>query len=288
MLTTDIDLNGSVDNQWIPIGAGPSSDSYKYFDGVFEYCIANVDVASTSVSAGIAAFGNPTVRYSANLGDINGKNGVGGIIGMNGHVESCYNMGNISAEDVVGGIAGRSTDVKNSYNVGGISYFESATHKGAIVGYKTSGSIVNCYYLEGCIAESNEYGEPKSAEFMRSQEFVNLLNSDLTIWKMDTENINNGYPIIDEDYLGVFDNFVENTDLVVLYPNPATDYMHIMGDVTSYEIYDIVGKCVRNEYRQNVSANLEEIDLNNLQSGIYMIRLFVQNGNFVTKKIVKK
>lgn len=354
LLTTDIDLNGSVDNQWIPIGAGPSADSHKYFDGVFdgdfheitglyidnenpindnnsmwvssyagfftelgnnaviknlylegsitsgrnvagfagsskgvfEYCVSNVDVVSTSTtypSAGIAAYGNPTVRFSANLGNIKGKNVVGGIIGLNGTVENCYNVGDIEGMEAVGGIAGRSIKIKNCYNVGAIVYDEGANYKGGIVGNKPSGgTVTNCYYLEGCIAESNNFGEPKSAEFMRSQDFVNLLNNDITIWTMDTENINDGYPIFDEEYMNVSE-IVENTEMVVVYPNPVIDYVYVVGDVTSCDIYDLVGKCVK-----TISTNMEEIRVTDLNTGIYMMRFLTKNGNIVTKKIVKQ
>ncbi len=354
LLTTDIDLNGNADNQWIPIGAGPSTESHKYFDGVFdggfheitglyidsnnavndnnsmwvsdyvgffaelganaqvknlylegliisirksggfsgkngifEYCISDVDIKTSgtqSASAGIAAYGNPTVRFSANLGDIKGKNGVGGIIGMNGHVESCYNMGNITGENVVGGIAGRCADIKNSYNVGEISYFETTNYKGAIVGNKPSGSgIINCHYLEGCIDETNEYGEPQTAEFMRSEAFVSLLNNETDVWVYDEENTNDGYPVFGNVQFGVEEVITEFPDMVMVYPNPVVDNVYVVGDVASCEIYDLVGKCVL-----SVSKNMEEIRVNDLPSGIYMMRFMTNNGSVVTKKIIKK
>lgn len=352
-LTTDIDLDGGVDNQWIPIGAGPSASSHKYFDGVFdggfhkitglyidnenpvsdnnsiwvssyaglftelknngviknlylegsvtsdrksggftgssngvfEYCIANVNVFSTTASsAGIAALGTPTVRYSANLGNVKGKQGVGGIVGMNGHIESCYNMGNIAAEDYVGGIAGRSNDIKNSYNAGDVDYVLGASHIGGIVGNKSSGVHVdNCYYLEGCIDESNDLGEPKTAEFMRSREFVDILNSDTDVWAYDEENINDGYPVFGNTQFGIEEILTEFPDMVTVYPNPVVDKVYVVGDVTSCEIYDLVGRRVKSVY-----TNIEEIRVTDLQSGIYIIQFLMKNGNKVTKKIVKK
>lgn len=356
LLTTDIDLGGNADNQWIPIGAGPSVAGDKYFngvfdggfheitglyidsnnavndnnskwwvsdyvgfftelgtnavvknlylegsivcvrnikvggfsgkDGIFEYCTSNVNIETSQSmnTAGIAAFGNPKVRFSANLGNIKGRTYVGGIISINGTVENCYNVGNIEGVNAIGGIAGASNKIKNCYNVGNIVYDEGAKYKGAIVGRKSSGAnnIDNCYYLEGCIAESNEYGEPKSAEFMRSQDFVNLLNNDITIWTMDTENINDGYPIFDEEYMNVSE-ITENTDMVVVYPNPVIDNVYVVGDVISCAIYDLVGKCVK-----PVWTNVDKISVTDLNPGIYMMRFITNNGNVVTKKIVKK
>lgn len=353
LLTTDIDLNGSVDNQWIPIGAGPSVDYHKYFDGVFdggfhkitglyidnenpisdnnsmwvssyagfftelgnnaviknlylegsvatgrkaggfagtsngdfEYCVSNVDVVSTSGSAaGMASIGNPTVRYCANLGDIKGKNGTGGLIGMNGQVENGYNIGNIEAEDVVGGIAGRSTLIKNSYNVGKINHAANANNKGAIIGNKPSGATVsNCHYLEGCIAESNDYGEPHSAEFMRSEDFVSMLNNETNVWVMDDDNSNGGYPVLGNTPFGVDEILFDFQDVVMLYPNPVVDYVCVAGDVVSCEVYDLVGKRIK-----TISTNINKIAVSDLPSGIYMMRFLMKNGNAVTKKIVKK
>ena len=352
LLTTDIELNGSADNQWIPIGAGPSVDSHKYFEGVFdggfhsitgiyidadnpinnnsdmwvssyagfftelganavvknrylegsvtsgrkaggfagssygvfEYCVSNVNVESTAqTAAGIVSWGNATVKFCANLGNIRGKNGAGGIVAWNGTVENCYNKGNIEAEDYIGGIAGRSMRIKNCYNIGDVLYSSNATHVGAIVGIKPSGgSIDNCYYLDGCIASTNEYGVPETADFMRSQEFVNMLNNGITIWAMDTENVNDGYPVFDETFMDVSE-IAENTDMVVVYPNPVVDNVYVVGDVASCEIYDLVGKRVT-----GVTFDIDKIVVTDLPSGIYMMRFVTNNGNVVTKKIIKK
>ena len=352
LLTTDIDLNGNADNQWIPIGAGPSTTAHKYFEGVFdggfhkitgiyidnnnavsdnnsiwvstyvgffaelgldavvknlylegsivnskisggfsgkngnfEYCISDVDIeSSNNASAGIAAFGSPCATNCANLGNITGKNGVGGIAGMNGVLENCYNIGTIKGEKMVGGIAGRGYQLKNCYNIGEVSYYENSTNVGAIVGNKPSGgSVTNCHYLEGCIAEPNEYGEPQTAEFMRSHEFVNILNNETNVWVYDEDNTNDGYPVFGNTQFGVDEIITDFPNMVTVYPNPVVDKVYVVGDVTSCEIYDLVGKRVK-----SISTNMEEIRVSDLQSGIYMMQFLTKNGNVVTKKIVKQ
>lgn len=53
-------------------------------------------------------------------------------------------------------------------------------------------------------------------------------------------------------------------------------------EIESYEVFDIYGHsifCVNNVYK-----NMEEISINNLESGIYIIRLFVHDGNCITRK----
>lgn len=352
LLTTDINLNGSPDNQWIPIGAGPSASGSKYFNGVidggfhkisgfyidndnaigdknsmwessfaaffvqlgnnatvknlylegsvtndmksagfsgkngiFEYCVADVDVESDkSIVAGFVAMGNPTIEFSANLGDIKGYQGVGGFIGMNGIVRNCYNTGKIEGDDAVGGIAGRSTEIVNCYNVGEIVCGNGTNKKGGIVGFfHSSGNVTNCYYLESCMDGSNGYGEPKTAGFMRSRDFVDLLNNDTNVWVMDEKFTNDGYPVFGNVEFGINENFFDNTDLVVVFPNPAADYINVLGDALSCEIYDMVGRRVK-----TVSGNIDNISVTDLNTGVYMIRFTMRNGSVVTKKIVKK
>lgn len=352
LLTTDINLNGSPDNQWIPIGAGPSASGSKYFNGVidggfhkisgfyidndnaigdknsmwessfaaffvqlgnnatvknlylegsvtndmksagfsgkngiFEYCVADVDVESDkSTVAGFVAMGNPTIEFSANLGDIKGYQGVGGFIGMNGIVRNCYNTGKIEGDDAVGGIAGRSTEIVNCYNVGEIVCGNGTNKKGGIVGFfPSSGNVTNCYYLESCMDGSNGYGEPKTAGFMRSRDFVDLLNNDTNVWVMDEKFTNDGYPVFGNVEFGINENFFDNTDLVVVFPNPAADYINVLGDALSCEIYDMVGRRVK-----TVSGNIDNISVTDLNTGVYMIRFTMRNGSVVTKKIVKK
>ena len=352
LLTTDINLNGSPDNQWIPIGAVPSASGSKYFNGVidggfhkisgfyidndnaigdknsmwessfaaffvqlgnnatvknlylegsvtndmksagfsgkngiFEYCVADVDVESDkSIVAGFVAMGNPTIEFSANLGDIKGYQGVGGFIGMNGIVRNCYNTGKIEGDDAVGGIAGRSTEIVNCYNVGEIVCGNGTNKKGGIVGFfPSSGNVTNCYYLESCMDGSNGYGEPKTAGFMRSRDFVDLLNNDTNVWVMDEKFTNDGYPVFGNVEFGINENFFDNTDLVVVFPNPAADYINVLGDALSCEIYDMVGRRVK-----TVSGNIDNISVTDLNTGVYMIRFTMRNGSVVTKKIVKK
>ena len=57
-------------------------------------------------------------------------------------------------------------------------------------------------------------------------------------------------------------------------------------EIVRYEVYDLMGRLIYTE--KSVWKNVEEIRVTDLESGVYLIRLFVQNGNVVTKKIVKK
>ena len=56
--------------------------------------------------------------------------------------------------------------------------------------------------------------------------------------------------------------------------------------VESYEVFDIFGRPVLSE--KNVWKNMEEIPVTDLQTGIYIMRFFMQDGNVVTNKFLKK
>ena len=57
-------------------------------------------------------------------------------------------------------------------------------------------------------------------------------------------------------------------------------------DIVAFEIYDILGRPIFNQ--KGVWKNVEEIRVTDLESGVYMMRIFTQNGNVVTKKFIKK
>lgn len=88
---------------------------------------------------------------------------------------------------------------------------------------------------------------------------------------------------IDAFFSGVDEINVENQ--YMLFPNPATDFVYVKGDYVAYEIYDIMGHRVLSE--KNISTNMEEICITNLESGIYMIRFLTKNDKIVTKKFIK-
>ena len=66
LLTTDIDLGGNADNQWIPIGAGPSTDSHKLFDGVFDGGFHSITGIYIDADNAVNADGTPNTAHSLN------------------------------------------------------------------------------------------------------------------------------------------------------------------------------------------------------------------------------
>ena len=76
-------------------------------------------------------------------------------------------------------------------------------------------------------------------------------------------------------------NSMINTTLSV-YPNPATDVLNIsLSNGTSIEtvnIYNVSGKLVN-----NTKLNGNQIDISQLNNGVYMVEVLTANGTFKTK-----
>jgi len=68
---------------------------------------------------------------------------------------------------------------------------------------------------------------------------------------------------------------------ITVYPNPAKDVVYVKGELTGYELYDLVGNKL-----EQVVGNMEEIRVSDLSSGVYIIRLHTKNGKALTKKII--
>jgi len=78
--------------------------------------------------------------------------------------------------------------------------------------------------------------------------------------------------------LGIDDQYLTN---ISIYPNPTNDKLFIQGlsDATKVSIYNVLGKLVLS---QTIS---KEIDVNNLQSGIYIIKITDEQKEIVRKFI---
>ena len=160
-LTANIDLNGSEDNQWTPIG----TDANRYngsFDGQ-GYTIKNLFFKQEVENIGLFGFSNnnaiiKNVRVEGFIDITNpdgnndaGKNRtVGGIVGfaVGSTIINCSFSGSVASYSHVGGIVGwanNSVKVVNCYNEGIVTvYSHSLQEMGGIVG-KGSAVCINCY-----------------------------------------------------------------------------------------------------------------------------------------------
>jgi hypothetical protein len=83
---------------------------------------------------------------------------------------------------------------------------------------------------------------------------------------------------------------VKSQEDVVLYPNPATNELNVVyaanADIKNIAVYNIIGKAL---IVYKVSGNSANLNLENIPSGIYFVRLMNSHGEVVvTKKFTKQ
>ncbi|MBS7230258.1 T9SS type A sorting domain-containing protein [Flavobacterium psychroterrae] len=100
-----------------------------------------------------------------------------------------------------------------------------------------------------------------------------------TIAKKDTANL--FYIKTTYSTLGLNDNF--ESQKLILYPNPVTNQLYISSEnIQKVEIYNVLGALLK-----TIEKETESIDLSNLTTGNYIVRVTTEKGSF-TKKIIKK
>lgn len=79
------------------------------------------------------------------------------------------------------------------------------------------------------------------------------------------------------------DKFLFNRS-IKMYPNPVGDVLVIESSIPIIEIqiYSLLGHLIK-----RINSNFENIRLGDLNTGVYMIKIY-SNNNSVTKKLIKK
>ncbi len=150
-LMRDINLNGSADDQWTPIGG----DLNRY-GGTFDGC--GYEVSGLYIDngdlyyQGLFGFVNgATISNLGVAGSVTGNQPVGGVVGSANSttVVNCYNKAAVTGSFNAGGIVGvasySGTIIANCYNLGSISGTSGSGRIGGIVGGIDSGLITSCY-----------------------------------------------------------------------------------------------------------------------------------------------
>jgi len=209
-------------------------------------------------------------------------------------ISYCHNVANVSTKTIdntnvfAGGIVGEigalsKVNVSNCYHVGNLD----ADHIGGImVPESDSVSVTNSYFIDICDGD-NGFGVPKTDAFMKSAEFVNLLNADSVVFVLDVNNINGGYPIFAN---GSHHNIGENQSIgnvISCYPNPVSDKVNIEIPtdikVENISLFDLSGRMIKTQ-----TTGLETIDISGFAPGVYVMKIVLENGKVFEEKIVKK
>jgi uncharacterized protein (DUF1501 family) len=86
-------------------------------------------------------------------------------------------------------------------------------------------------------------------------------------------------------------NEFKNTYEVIVYPNPTSELITINApnnnDISSVSIYSIDGKFI-GKYRNPLSGSQLSINVENLSTGFYNLKIETANGNFSKKVIIRR
>ncbi len=175
-------------------------------------CSNVADVYGGTYVGGISGIADSNITNCYNIANVYGRSEVGGINGNGGNVISnCYNLGKIEAYpnidpsitlDEFGGISGIGTNsIENCYSNNTVS---GNIRVGGITGYSPSVTMTNSFYLYNAKYKGNGYNDVTDAigvvesvstdSDMKSKIIAYFKTQDG--WAEDTNNINNGYPIL--------------------------------------------------------------------------------------------
>lgn len=163
----------------------------------------------------------------------------GGVSGCNaGKITNCYSAGSVSGNVGIGGVCGlNGGSIIACYNIGTVS---GTQYTCGVCGYNVNGSIISCFYLDGCNAEGTTFdcaeGTSKTAEQFQSGEVCYLLNGNRSEGTMESpiawyQNIDkegavkDAYPVLD------------NTHGVAYQGTVCTSYYSNTKDATGTHLY---------------------------------------------------
>ncbi|AEL27188.1 T9SS type A sorting domain-containing protein [Cyclobacterium marinum] len=83
------------------------------------------------------------------------------------------------------------------------------------------------------------------------------------------------------------DPVVEETELpdddLVIYPNPVTERLYVVGDVTDVKVFDFQGRLINIPQEEDKAGKM--LNFTESQKGLYLIKL-VKNGQSLTQRII--
>lgn len=188
-------------------------NGYSYVGGISGYSLLNTSILLCYNTGKIVAHGpykyyyyGGSTGYVLNIARLSG---ISYNVDAQSHIDYCYNRGSIECHNtsnyfnsydkyMTASLLGIGVRSSNCYNTGmmshtgGANWPTSINHDINIYAIGT-GMITNCYYLNTCGGLGN--GNSRTEAQMKSVSFPLVLNSDSTVFVMDENNENDGYPI---------------------------------------------------------------------------------------------
>lgn len=100
------------------------------------------------------------------------------------------------------------------------------------------------------------------------------------LWSANAQQAGTNEPVSSQEEV---DNFIFS-EAIEMYPNPVMNYLTIRSKypITEVQILSLVGEPIK-----RIRKNFYRIDLRNVPSGIYMIKIY-SNQFSATKKLIRR
>jgi hypothetical protein len=151
--------------------------------------------------------------------------------------------------------------------------------------------------------ETPEQGNPTGYNVLVNNELVanNIAETSYTLTSSKDKNVIEVFALYNEKSSVSVSLFAENeteieddttsiaehNQLINIYPNPVNDrlYVETQTQTLTIEIYDVYGRL--QDYKTTRLQGNVAIDVENLKSGIYFVKINTEKGNIV-KRIIKQ
>ena len=135
----------------------------------------------------------------------------------------------------------------------------------------------------------------KGFDIYRNDELIDHISPDTVFYADHTEDLENGtykycvvpvYPFVcdlDEECFEISINVgvTDYMDHILVYPNPATHVINIIGDLVSeVKIYNNIGQLILTQHNTNT------INVSTLPDGLYLLTIELSSGQITQKKLI--
>jgi len=154
-----------------------------------------------------------------------------------------------------------------------------------MVGLNQGGELMQCYKYTNIDGEGT-LQFPVTLNGTTTDNLVEALNLWIAeqehpelyrTWTMVTDTV----PVFGDYYIGIAENETPANEVKV-YPNPASGHVSIQSaEATEVKVYNTLGQCVK------TVQNANEISLEGLPQGVYLLRVTTKDGSVFSDKVVK-
>ncbi len=176
-----------------------------------------------------------------------------------------------------------------------MALFSRATLKHFSVGYRLRGTVTTPVdrTIEMINTGINLRNECEREDLVFTHNSISITHFSHTVSTVGVNQVNYTLIAASHNYLietcdtstaSISDDFI---DKLMVYPNPAKEFIYINlseSKIKEYAVFDILGKQVLSKKNQE---NLENISINSLRKGVYLLKVIDENNAILISKFIK-